>query len=94
MQNTHQSLWIIGAIVMSGFVVLGSIVLTAMLAVIEIPKTNETMMVAMLGGFGPLSGVVVKYWLDNAARVWQMTVPPTTTTTVAAGVSTTETKPT
>lgn len=86
-----RTVWIVGAIIMSAFVVLGSIGLTAVLAVFEIPKANETMMVAMLGGFGPLTGVVVKYWLDNAARMYQAPPPPTVTTTTAGPV-TTETK--
>lgn len=73
MLHETRTIWIVGAIIVSAFVVLGAIGLTALIALIEIPVANREIAIGMLGGFAPLLGVVVKFWLDNAARLIQQT---------------------
>lgn len=86
MLNETKTIWIVGAILTSTFVILGAIGLTALIALVEIPAANREIAIGMLGGFAPLLGVVVKFWLDNAQRLIQQT------TVVQGSGSTQETK--
>lgn len=67
--DTTRTVWIVGAIIVSMGVLTAGALLTAALMFVELPEKNKDYVLMMLGGFAPLIGVVVKFWLDNAARV-------------------------
>lgn len=64
---------LVGATIVSLFVVLGAIGLSALLMFQEIPQANRELAIATLGGFAPLVGVVVKAWIDLLLRVYGTT---------------------
>jgi hypothetical protein len=83
---------VIGAILMSLVVVGGGAGLTFLLFFKEIPAKNEATALGLIGGFSTLLGVVVKFWLDWAVRMFfpqqvtqTTTQTPTTATTTTTG---------
>jgi hypothetical protein len=80
MMSSRIALW--GSSVVSVMVVVGAILLSGMLFQYEIPEKNREIAIGLLGGFGPLVGIVVKAWMDLLVHIYNS---PTTVLSQQSG---------